>query len=194
MSLGALYVGLAEALDGDLKIERAAREVLLNSEAPNPQFNATSLPFDVTEILQAPDALPVCAVIADTPLPWSPPETSSDPAYIAHSNKKLHVELIGPDGFSPSDTFRIGLYGFSPHIAYGIRTHAAEEVFVMLAGCGYWKSGDRPYKTLGPGARAHHPSMMPHGTRSEDQAFMSIYVWRGDVSTASYTYTGRINT
>ncbi len=191
MTLARLSLGLAEALDGDLEIEKTARAALMSSDLPDLARDTAPLPNAMLDVLQDPDAHPVCRDIAATPLPWAPPQTSDDPTYIAHSIHKLHVELIGPDGFLPSEQFRIGLYGFLPGVEYGIRTHAAEEVFVMLAGVGHWKSGDGAFNALGPGARAHHPSFTPHGTKSTDQAFMSIYVWRGDVSTDSYHYTAK---
>ncbi|MEO3413387.1 dimethylsulfonioproprionate lyase family protein [Roseovarius sp. CAU 1744] len=192
MSLGPLFRALADAFDGPLEIELQARAALLSADtsAAGPAA-AIDLPGPFLEVMARPEAHPVCRVIAGVPLPWAPPQTSPDPDYVAHSLPKRHVELLGPDGLVGSDTVRLGLYGILPRAEYGIRTHPAEEVFVMLAGEAYWKRGGDDYALLGPGQRAHHPSMMPHATRTRRSAFLSAYVWCGDVSTEHYVYAGR---
>lgn len=191
MSLPDLFNAVAEVLDGDLAIERQARAALL---AANPsaryQGPVQPLPDSMVQVLSAPDAHPTCRKLLDTPLNWVPPQTSSDPAYVAHSHKKVHVELIGPGGLVPSDGIRLGLYGIGPQSEYGLRTHPAEEVFVMMAGRVLWKRGEAPYLMHGPGERSYHPSMLPHATRTEEMAFMSVYVWSGDISTDNYSYAG----
>jgi len=136
------------------------------------------------------DAHPVCKLIVDTPFHWTPPQTSNDPLYVEHSLAKVHVELIGPGGLVKSNDVRMGLYGMLPNNEYGIRIHPAEETYVMLAGRVYWKRGSDPYQLHGPGERSYHPSMMEHANRTGDAAFMSIYVWRGDISTDNYVYSG----
>ena len=60
----------------------------------------------------------------------------------------------------------------------------------MLAGKADWIRGDSDYQTLYPGDRSHHLSEMPHATRTTDSAFMSVYVWTGDISTENYVYKG----
>ena len=191
MSLTTLCRQLAEAFDGPEPIEEIARQALLAAKPPDPD-PATCVPLAAPfrTILAAPDAHPVCAAIAQTPLPWAPPQTSDNPAYVEHSLPKVHVELIGPDGFCPSDTLRLGLYGMLPKADYGIRTHPAEEIFVMLAGEAFWLRGDAPYLRATPGGRSYHPSMLPHANRTGGLAFMSLYVWHGDVATDNYTYQG----
>ncbi len=136
------------------------------------------------------DAHPVCALITHLPFHWAPPQSSTDPLYTAHSVAKVHVELLGPGGLVTSDRVRLGLYGMLPHSEYGIRTHPAEEIYVMLAGEADWKRDAEPYAPHGPGARSYHPSMMPHASRTRDMAFMSVYVWHGDISTENYAYAG----
>ena len=32
--------------------------------------------------------------------------------------------------------------------------------------------------------------LMPHASKTEDQAFMSVYAWIGDLSTDAYEYSG----
>ena len=131
-----------------------------------------------------------CRLIGELPIHWAPPETSPDPLYKEHSHCKAHVELLGPTGLVASSKIRLGLYGMLADSEYGIRTHPAEETYIMLAGSAFWKCGDTPYRRLFTGERSHHPSMVPHATRTGDAAFMSIYIWDGDISTENYRYYG----
>ena len=153
---------------------------------PEPTILAT--PF--LEVMSRDGAHPVCDLIGELPFCWAPPQTSSDPLYQEHSHFKAHVELLGPTGLVTSSRVRIGLYGMLPHSEYGLRTHPAEETYIMLAGSAFWKLADAPYQQLFAGQRSHHPSMMPHATRTRDDAFMSIYIWDGDIATDQYRYFG----
>jgi len=135
------------------------------------------------------NAHPVCRLISKIPFQWAPPKTSSDPLYIQDSLSKVHVELLGPGGLVKSDKVRLGLYGMLPESEYGIRTHPAEELYVMLAGQVYWKRGVDEYQLHGAYDHSYHPSMMEHANRTGDLAFMSVYVWHGDLATEGYVYT-----
>ena len=195
MPLSALCEALAEVFDGPLEVEQRARAALLEaSSRARPPGTTVPLPASVLEVMTARDAHPACQIVAATPLNWVPPQTSADPDYVAHSLRKVHVELVGPDGLAPSNCIRLGLYGMRPHANYGIRTHPAEEVFVMMAGRASWKRGDLPFAQLGPGERSHHPSMMPHATSTGDSAFLSVYAWIGDIRTDGYVYHGITDT
>lgn len=77
-----------------------------------------------------------------------------------------------------------------PKSKYGVRTHPAEEVFIMLAGQAWWKRAEMQYSLHSSGERSYHPSMMEHGTKTGNNAFMSVYVRHGDISTTNYTYSG----
>ena len=191
MSLEKLYLGLADALDGHREIERFGRAELTKA-AGNATYNGDISILDVPflEVMIKENAHPVCELIKSAQLLWASPQTSNDPAYIAHSTKKSHVELIGPDGLVKSDQIRLGLYGMLPGANYGVRTHPAEEVFVMLAGEAYWRRGEDDYKIHTVGERSYHPSGLPHATLTDDKAFMSVYIWSGDVSTEGYVYKG----
>ena len=77
-----------------------------------------------------------------------------------------------------------------PYSEYGMRTHPAEEVYIMLAGRVDWARGQTSYTDHRPGERSYHPSMMAHANRTHASAFMSTYVWTGDISTKNYVYSG----
>ena len=140
--------------------------------------------------MQQYDAHPLCNDILRMPFDWRPPETSKSPLYEKHSVFKSHVELVGPDGLVKSEIVRLGLYGMLPNSEYGIRTHPAEEIYVMLAGECFWKRGDEPYSCERSNGRSYHPPFLPHASKTEGQAFMSVYTWAGDLSTDAYEYSG----
>ncbi|NNE80695.1 MAG: hypothetical protein HKN18_10540 [Silicimonas sp.] len=191
MGLGQLFCQLATVFDGDLDIERNAAAALVQA-APRARDGSKSarLPSAVRDVLLAPDAHPVCSLIAEHRFDWAPPTTSDDPLFVEHSLPKVHVELLGPGGLVHSSKVRLGLYGMLPEHEYGLRTHPAEEVFVMLAGQVFWRRGDNPYVAEGPGGRSYHPSMLPHSNKTGELAFMSVYVWQGDIDTGKYDYQG----
>jgi hypothetical protein len=191
MSLKDLFTALADVFDGPESIEGQAKQAILYADYSTQMiFEPTELSQTFKIIMENTNAHAVCEIIRTTPLPWLPPQTSTDPIYVAHSLPKVHVELLGPDGLIKSNSVRLGLYGMLPNFEYGIRTHPAEEVFVMLAGAAYWRRGSAPYKVLDPGERSFHPSMMPHANKTVEAPFLSAYVWHGDISTLNYKYEG----
>ncbi len=191
ITLTTLFAELADVFDGPESIEAVARQALREADTEwTPPDDAAPLAQPFLDVLAQADAHPVSALIAAMPFVWAPPQTSADPLYVEHSKSKAHVEILGPGGLIRSDQVRIGLYGMLPEAEYGMRTHPAEEIYVMLAGRSYWRRGTAPYAPLLPGERSHHPSMMPHASRTGDLAFMSIYAWRGDISTDDYQYLG----
>ena len=191
MTLAMLFKGLCDLLSEEHPIERHAKAELqraMTEAVSPPEPTALAAPF--LEVMSRDGAHPVCELIGTLPFHWAPPRTSSDPLYEEHSHFKAHVELLGPTGLVVSSRIRLGLYGMLPHSEYGLRTHPAEETYIMLAGNAFWKVADTPYRQLFAGQRSYHPSMIPHATRTRDDAFMSIYIWDGDITTDQYTYFG----
>lgn len=196
MSLRDLYRSLIEVCDPSRPIEAVAIKALAAAADRVENMPAVASPQSLQppfqDVLAADDAHPVCMQIAAARLPWAVPQTSGDAKYRADSVKKMIVELIGPGGMVTTDDVRVGLYGILPGAKYGFRTHPAEEVFIMLAGEADWAKADSGFATLRTGARAYHPSMMRHATRTNDYAFMSFYIWSGDISFDRYRYDGRM--
>ena len=190
VSLKSFLLNLADVFDGDIEIEKTARRELRKVSRAKFSTKQCPLPAPILSVLQQPDAHPLCSDIIGMPFDWRPPETSNSPLYAKHSIFKSHVELVGPDGLVKSKALRLGLYGMLPNSEYGVRTHPAEEIYIMLAGECYWKRGDAPYCCKRSNDRSYHPSLMPHASKTEDQAFMSVYAWVGDLSTDAYEYSG----
>ena len=188
--LKSFLLNLADVFDGEIEIEKTARRELRKVSQAKFSTKQCPLPAPILSVLQQPDAHPLCGDIIGMPFDWRPPKTSKNPLYAKHSIFKSHVELFGPDGLVKSKSIRIGLYGMLPDSEYGVRTHPAEEIYIMLAGECFWKRGDAPYCCERSNGRSYHPSLMPHASKTEDQAFMSVYAWIGDLSTDAYEYSG----
>jgi hypothetical protein len=186
-----LFLKLAEVFNGNQEIERfASQELIANAHTPLVLGSGKPLASDFINTMQYEYAHTICSLILEIPFDWAPPETSNSRLYKQHSIFKAHVELLGPDGLVHSNKVRIGLYGMLPHSEYGIRTHPAEEIYIMLAGNCLWKRGAQAYQLAGVGGRSYHPSMLPHATKTEQSAFMSVYLWAGDLSKKQYSYDG----
>ena len=191
MSLETIFRELQSIFSDQLEIERKAIEALQNASFRDYKPSKhTSLPTELVNVMQEEQAHEICKSILKAELDWCPPKTSTDKLYIEHSKRKAHVEILGPNGLIKSDMVRIGLYGMLSQSEYGIRTHPAEEIYIALAGVSYWKRGNDKYKILLPGERSYHPSLMPHSSKTENKAFMSVYVWTGNLSTDDYLYQG----
>ena len=191
MQLKPLFTELESVFSGTEAIESHVSCALQNAKADvELPSNAAQLPEPFIEVMARTDAHPICKLIAEIPFNWVPPQISSNPLYFKHSISKVHVELLGPSGLVKSNKVRLGLYGMMPNAEYGLRTHLAEEIYIMLAGTVDWKRSQAPYKRHFPGDRSYHPSMMPHSNRTQREAFMSVYAWHGNISTESYAYEG----
>ena len=173
--LKSFLLNLAYVFDGDIEIEKTARRELNKVSPANFSAKHCALPAPILSAMLKYDAHPLCNDIIGMPFDWRPPETSKNPLYAKHSVFKSHVELVGPDGLVKSKEIRLGLYGMLPNSEYGVRTHPAEEIYIMLAGECFWKRGDAPYSCKRSKGRSYHPSLMPHASKTEDQAFMSVY-------------------
>ena len=191
MNLKTFFDKLVYVFDGNLEIEKVARrELEVQYFDCNLECNHTHLPKPIKEVMKHQNAHPICKEILKYPFNWMPPQTSNDEIYQQHSIFKSHVELLGPDGLVKSDVVRLGLYGMLPHSEYGIRTHPAEELYIMLAGDCLWKKAGGQYLSLNVNGRSYHPSNVPHASKTQRNAFMSVYVWYGELSKDDYVYKG----
>ena len=84
MDLRSLFVWLTVAFDADEPIEATARAELI-AAAPDVRFDGAgvALPPSMIDIMTVADAHPVCRLLAQMPLDWAQPSTSSDPKYLA---------------------------------------------------------------------------------------------------------------
>ena len=125
--------------------------------------------------MQQSDAHPLCDETIEMPFGWRPSESAKSPSYAKHSIFKSHVELVGPDGLVKSEPVRLGLCKMLPDSEYVVRTLLAKEIYIMLAEECLWKRGDAPNCCERSNGRSCDPSLMSHVSKTEDQAFTSVY-------------------
>ena len=88
-------------------------------------------------------------------------------------------EFIGLRGPVPSETIACGVLMLAPGISYPSHAHAAEEVYLPIAGVAEWQKGAGNYAAVPVGQAIYHPSWMPHAMRTGDQPLAALYLWRG---------------
>jgi mannose-6-phosphate isomerase-like protein (cupin superfamily) len=88
-------------------------------------------------------------------------------------------ELIGLRGPIASDRLACGLLLLGPDIEYPPHSHAAEEIYLPLAGTADWLRGGEGWRQRRPGELIHHPSGIAHAMRTDEQPLLALYLWRG---------------
>lgn len=93
------------------------------------------------------------------------------------------AEVIGKRGPFVSDRVRSGIGLYGPNIHYPPHRHAAEEVYLPLAGEAVFEmDGVAEPAPRGPGDAVLMPSNRVHGFRTGDLPFAVFYIWRaGDL-------------
>src|SRR5690606_6740941 len=76
----------------------------------------------------------------------------------------------------------LGLLMLGPATLYPPHRHPAEEIYIPLAGTADWQRGDAAWQRVAPGTAIHHPSGIPHATRTGGQPLAALYIWHGAVS------------
>ena len=89
------------------------------------------------------------------------PSSAPIPAPIASDQARLGFLMLGPDTLYP------------PH------AHAAEELYLVLAGTAAWQHGHEPWVNRPPGTAIHHPPRLPHATRTAAEPLLALYLWWG---------------
>lgn len=88
-------------------------------------------------------------------------------------------ELIGLRGPIAGDRLACGVLLLGPDLEYPAHSHAAEEIYLPLAGTALWQRGGEGWQPRRPGELIHHPSGMAHAMRTGEQPLLALYLWRG---------------
>lgn len=88
------------------------------------------------------------------------------------------VELIGQRGAVLSQDIAVGFLLLGPETHYPSHNHAAEEVYVCLAGRASWQRGDG-WSKKEPAAVIHHNPWVSHAMKTADEPLLALYLWRG---------------
>ncbi len=88
------------------------------------------------------------------------------------------TEWVGLKGPLPSLHLACGVLLLGPETDYPWHRHAAEEIYLPLAGRGLWRQGDEPWQERLPGAVIHHRSWERHAMRTSKEPMLALYLWR----------------
>ena len=195
VDLNAMFHALADLFDEGSEeiaaIGAAALRRHAGAKVPAERVDLTTN-AEIEAILKSPDALPCAQLVLDVlgDLSWH--YSGYDDGRITENValRMQTVELIGAHGMIHDDTCRVGLFAQTANTDYIIRTHAAEELFVQIAGSGEWCKSDAPYSQRGPGERMHHASYEPHASRTTNSALIALWVWAGELGYDKYDYKG----
>ena len=98
----------------------------------------------------------------------------------------LMNELLGPTGQFHHPSVRAGLFVQAADFHYGLRTHPAEETYILLGGSSFWATGNDTPTPRHTGEIIHHPVMIPHQTLTRDAPFIAVWRWSGDIAYEGY--------
>jgi dimethylpropiothetin dethiomethylase len=104
------------------------------------------------------------------------------------SGRLASAELVGPDGIVKADNLRMGIFLQSPQTHYPLHSHAAEELYLVLAGTPLWQKDGGPFEPVSPGAAVQHLSYQRHSMKTERDGLLALWLWTGDLSFSSYQF------
>ena len=89
------------------------------------------------------------------------------------------IELVGKLGPFVSDKIRLGVGAWGPHIKYPAHHHAAEEMYLLLAGSAWFElEGEAPVRR-GPGDVVYVCPSRVHGLHTREDPVVVFYLWQG---------------
>ena len=89
-----------------------------------------------------------------------------------------YSDLVGPRGLADA-AISVGVLLLGPGLHYPEHHHAAEELYLVLAGDALWRQGEEPWVEQPLGGWIHHTPWMPHATKCGAEPLLALYVWRG---------------
>jgi Dimethlysulfonioproprionate lyase len=96
-----------------------------------------------------------------------------------------YAQLAGPPAVPTlleTETCAFGLLLLGPGLVYPAHRHPAVELYLPLTP-GDWQRGAEPWRAVPSAAPIHHPSGIPHATRSGAGPLLALYLWQGDLAT-----------
>ena len=98
------------------------------------------------------------------------------------------AEIIGKRGLMVSNHIRLGLYIQKPEINYPLHAHDAEESYLILSGNTDWQIENKKFR-VGPGCIVHHHSSEAHGTHTNKEPLLAVWIWTGQID-GRYWFSG----
>jgi hypothetical protein len=194
-AVGELFLAVADVLDeGTEPIARTGSAALRrNAQRAPSDLMQSLLPCSTFEMaLTIPQVHAACGKLIPvfSLLNWHHSGLESGQIRAEISLQMLTCELVGPEGLVFDESCRVGLFAQGANLAYPERTHAAEELFVMLAGSAMWRQSGNRGTLRGPGSRIHHASFEPHSSTTSGEPLVAVWVWAGDIDFQTYTLHG----
>lgn len=96
------------------------------------------------------------------------------------------AELVGPGDWVPTESMKAGFFILSPHVDYASHHHAADELYLVLAGTARWAKGKRSpgpsdFQEVPPGRFIRHKPWQPHSISTGSQPLLAAWAWLGDI-------------
>jgi quercetin dioxygenase-like cupin family protein len=96
-----------------------------------------------------------------------------------------YVELVGPTRPVASNEFLIGFLLLGPGTLYPDHSHAAAEVYHVVAGTAEWWREDRGWRSLPAGTAIAHAPGVRHAMRTRGEPLLALYCWQGEIARAA---------
>jgi quercetin dioxygenase-like cupin family protein len=81
----------------------------------------------------------------------------------------------------------MGLFVIGPQVYYPIHAHAAEELYLLLAGTVSFRiNPEDEWQAKRAGDLVLHRSQEPHEMRTQRAASLALYIWRGEIFQPSW--------
>jgi quercetin dioxygenase-like cupin family protein len=76
----------------------------------------------------------------------------------------------------------LDVFVYGPDIDYPSHAHPAEEVYLVLGGTAWFRTGrEAEYHPLRAGDLSHHSPDLPHAIRIGDEPVLGVVMYRGDL-------------
>jgi len=80
-------------------------------------------------------------------------------------------------GLTGSTSLYVGVMLLGPGITYPVTSYPSEGVFLVIGGSPQWKSGDKPWQSVGAGSIIHREANGAEGKRPGKEPMLALYAW-----------------
>ena len=105
------------------------------------------------------------------------------------SEGMLAGQIVGQKGILKSEKLRTGLFLLAPGLFYPLHTHAAQEVYLAIAGNIQIQHGleGKPFD-VGSGHHSYTPGNKLHSLKTGEAPVLLLYIWIGEVDSPNLVW------
>ena len=92
-----------------------------------------------------------------------------------------YVPFVGLTSLVVTDAITCGIFLLAPGAFYPNHSHAADEIYYVIAGQGEWQKDSGDFVAYGPGSLIEMPSFTPHALSTGVTPVLILYAWIGDI-------------